>query len=135
MEELSTNRSSYTILLVDDDTICRKICRRQLEKMGHRVITACNGEEALALLCRTETPLDVALIDVQMPSYKGWELARAIREGQGGELHRQMPMVALTAFVSPQEEESCYQAGMRAVQLKPLRMSALHRTLERWVAA
>jgi CheY-like chemotaxis protein len=74
-----------TILLVDDDDLVRSGAVSMLEDLGHRILEACSGEQALAALERHD---DIALMltDHVMPGMKGLELiaqARKLRPGLG----------------------------------------------------
>ena len=71
-----------TILLVDDEPIILQLCQNILKLGGHGVLPAGNGEEALHLLEKSTTPIDVALLDVMMPSMNGLELASRIQKTQ-----------------------------------------------------
>jgi len=70
--------SSRTILVVDDHADTLESVRALLECEGHRVLTASSGAEALALLDRES--IQLAVIDLRMPSMSGEELVGAIRQ-------------------------------------------------------
>ena len=59
-----------SVLVVDDEPDIRYLTQVNLELDGHRVMTAANGEEALAAV-QVEVP-DVVLLDVMMPGVDGW---------------------------------------------------------------
>jgi PAS domain S-box-containing protein len=73
-------RSSFTVLLVDDDDRVRRATRRLLERLGHRVVAAASGAEALAV---TE-PFDLAVVDVTMPEMDGPTTLLRLRERRPG---------------------------------------------------
>jgi len=66
-----------TILLADDDPVMLKIVSRNLERLGHRVLTADSGERAVEVA--RENPLDLAILDVRMPGIDGVETAKQLR--------------------------------------------------------
>jgi CheY-like chemotaxis protein len=66
-----------TVLVVDDVATSRDVVSTLLGYRGHRVIEACDGNEAL-VLARREHP-DVIVMDVLMPGMDGYELTRALR--------------------------------------------------------
>ena len=70
-----------TILLVEDDTAIRRFIRTVLKRLGHIVISASDGEEALSLL-KKSFPLQPALLvsDMVMPRLGGLDLARNLSE-------------------------------------------------------
>lgn len=66
-----------TILVVDDSATIRKLISAKLEKSGHQVITAEDGEEGLARL--SERTPDLVLLDITMPKMDGYEVCKQIR--------------------------------------------------------
>src|SRR5688500_7238966 len=73
------DRIMARILLVDDDDSVRIALRRPLERMGHQVVEAQNGKEALAFY--RADPVDLILIDLVMPEKEGLETIRELRQG------------------------------------------------------
>jgi signal transduction histidine kinase len=69
-----------TVLVVDDERSVRELTARMLERLGHRVLTAADGAEALERAAAHEGPIHVLLTDVVMPRMGGRDLARALRE-------------------------------------------------------
>lgn len=78
MRKLHSTPSGRTILVVDDQQDSLISVRRLLERQGHRVVTARDGHEALAVL--REQPVQVALVDYAMPQMSGADLIREIRK-------------------------------------------------------
>jgi signal transduction histidine kinase len=69
-----------TVLVVDDERTVRELTARMIERLGHRVLTAADGVEALERAAAHDGPLHVLLTDVVMPRMGGRELAQALRE-------------------------------------------------------
>ncbi len=123
------------ILLAEDNLVNQRLAVRLLARHGHTVILANNGEEAVAQWERQ--PVDVVLMDIQMPVCNGFEAAQTIRrreqeghltaEGTNG---RHTPIVALTALAMAGDRERCLAAGMDGYVSKPLRAEELFRVLE-----
>jgi CheY-like chemotaxis protein len=120
------------ILLAEDNAVNQLVATRMLEKSGHHVVTASNGEEVLALLVR-ET-FDAILMDVQMPVMDGLMATRKIREQEVATKPR-LPIIALTARAMEEDESMCIEAGMDAYLSKPLGSDDLLRTLDELTAA
>ena len=114
------------VLLAEDNPVNQLLATRLLQKLGHAVVTASNGREALDRL-DTLTP-DVILMDVQMPEMDGFEAAAAIRAREAGS-GRRTPIVALTAHALQGYREECIQAGMDEYLTKPIKIDDLARML------
>jgi DNA-binding response OmpR family regulator len=84
-----------TILVVDDEPDIRALVQLNLELDGHRVLTAGNGNEALAIL-GDELP-DVMLLDLNMPELDGWAVLQRIKEAGDADVSR-IPVLMLTAY-------------------------------------
>jgi CheY-like chemotaxis protein len=101
-----------------------------LARMGYRADVAADGVEALAALERGHH--DLVLMDFEMPEMDGIEATRRIRaRGASGPQPR---IVGLTANASTADHERCFEAGMDACLVKPVRPAELHATLERCAA-
>jgi signal transduction histidine kinase/ActR/RegA family two-component response regulator len=120
------------ILLAEDNAVNQLVATRMLEKSGHHVVRASNGEEVLALLAR-ET-FDAILMDVQMPVMDGLMATRKIRE-QEATSGSHLPIIALTARAMEDDESMCIEAGMDGYLSKPLGSEDLLRALDELTAA
>ncbi|MGZ4838630.1 MAG: response regulator [Terriglobales bacterium] len=115
------------ILVAEDNLVNQTLIVRLLERMGHEVLLAHNGREALEL--SAGAGLDVIFMDVQMPEMDGYEATAAIRERErGGGLHTRI--VAMTAHALTGDRERCLAAGMDGYIAKPLGMSELQREID-----
>jgi CheY-like chemotaxis protein len=101
------------ILLVEDNVLNQKIGKYVLLKQNASVTTASNGQEAIDLV--RQNNFDVVLMDLHMPVMDGYETARMIRN----DLKVNIPIIALTASISANDEGECLAAGMNATILKP----------------
>ena len=110
------------ILLAEDNRMNRLLAVRTLEKAGHSVAVAINGEEAVTALGREA--FDLVLMDVQMPVMDGFEATRRIRE-QEQTTGRHQQIVAMTAHALKGDRERCLEAGMDGYVSKPIRNSEL----------
>jgi CheY-like chemotaxis protein len=118
--------------LAEDNVVNQIVATRMLEKNGHSVVRASNGEEALALF--SGETFDAILMDVQMPVMDGLMATRRIRERETAtKLH--VPVIALTARAMQEDESICIDAGMDAYLSKPLEPGALLRTLDELTAS
>ncbi len=115
------------VLLVEDDAVSRRVASRVLEKRGYLVLTAENGREALEVL--EQCPVELVLMDVQMPEVDGLTATRIIREREGLSGSR-LPIYILTANAMAGDRERCLAAGADGYLTKPLEPAELFRTVE-----
>lgn len=115
------------VLVVEDNAINQRVASHLLQKTGHAVVLAGNGQEALDLL--SARPIDLVLMDVQMPIMDGLQATALIRERERG-TDRHLPIVAVTAQALPGDRETCLNAGMDAYLTKPLDHGSLLRVME-----
>jgi len=121
------------VLVVDDNSINRKILARQLEMAGVMTDSASGGEEALRLW-RTSR-YDLVLADLQMPTMDGFELARRIRVSEAAERRPHTPILAVTASTHEEQEQRSRTAGMDGFITKPIGIEQLRATLDVWLKA
>lgn len=100
------------ILVADDESIIRLGLRTMLAELGHEVVLASNGREALERV-RTTRP-DLALLDIQMPLTDGLEAAKVIAR------KHPMPILILTAFSEQDLIEKAAQLPIQGYLVKPV---------------
>jgi AmiR/NasT family two-component response regulator len=100
------------ILVADDESIIRLGLRTMLTALGHEVLLAANGRDALELV-RNARP-DLALLDLQMPLTDGLETAKAIAR------KTPMPIIVLTAYSSADLLEKAAQLPIQGYLVKPV---------------
>jgi len=126
----TTGGRRLRILLAEDNAAAQLVARRRLGSQGHDVWVAGSGFEVLQVLRQAE--FDLVLMDVEMPEMNGLEATRAIRrtEADSGS-DRHMPIVAMTAYATKEDQERCLQAGMDGFIGKPVNHEELYREIER----
>ncbi|MFT7485243.1 MAG: two-component system cell cycle response regulator [Candidatus Paceibacteria bacterium] len=107
---------SMQILAVDDDPMCLKLLQRHLEKAGHRVTTAKDGEEALLLALETSPQIVVA--DWNMPGLDGIDLCRALRKIASGQ---RIYFLLLTGMEGEEGIVQAFDAGVDDYVVKPFK--------------
>ena len=115
------------ILVVDDNPVNQKVAVLMLERLGYRADVAGDGAEAVDAVVGAD--YSVVLMDCQMPVMDGYAATEEIRRRLPG---TDLPVIALTAGVTRQEQERCRAVGMDDFLAKPLTMQALADTLARW---
>jgi CheY-like chemotaxis protein len=111
------------ILVVEDNRINQLVARGLLEKLGHTVVLADNGPQAVALFLRQT--FDLVLMDVQMPEMDGLMTTAAIRAAEAEASRPRTPIIALTAQTLPEDRLACLAAGMDHYLSKPVDRQAL----------
>jgi signal transduction histidine kinase/CheY-like chemotaxis protein len=119
-------RASLRILVAEDNPANQVVARLMLEKMGHRVDLAGDGNSAVA--AARSNAYDVIMMDVRMPGMDGLEATREIRRLEG--VRGAVPIIALTANAMASDREKCLAAGMTGFATKPLSRAVLERVLE-----
>ncbi|MDH4582248.1 transporter substrate-binding domain-containing protein [Pseudomonas sp. BN415] len=115
------------VLVVDDHPVNRQILAQQLGFLGHDVVEAENGDEALALWQTRH--FDVVATDCHMPRMSGAELARAIRNDERERPGAPTLILGLTADAQPEEVARAIQAGMDDCVIKPIGLDVLEEKL------
>jgi two-component system sensor histidine kinase/response regulator len=128
-EEGPAPARSLDVLLAEDNPVNQKLAIRMLERLGHRVVLACNGEEAVERAAKQH--FDAILMDVQMPVLGGIDATRAIRAREQKAGAPPVPVVALTALAMQGDREECLFAGMSDYLSKPVRMAELAAVLDK----
>jgi two-component system, sensor histidine kinase and response regulator len=122
---------SLNILLAEDNLVNQKLALRLLQKRGHTVTIANNGNEALAALATAR--FDLVLMDVLMPEKDGLTaVAELRRREKDSGLHT--PVVAMTALAMKGDKERCLEAGMDGYLSKPVRPQELDSILEAYIS-
>ena len=117
------------ILIVDDERAVRVTMRRILERDGHEVCEAGDGEAALERF-RALVP-DLVLMDLYMPGLDGFEATQRLRSAETGP--DRVPIIATTANAMPGVRERCFEVGMDEFLVKPIRPRDLVSAVERVV--
>jgi DNA-binding response OmpR family regulator len=108
------DRTTPLVLVADDEEDIRALVAFRLQRAGYDVITAADGEEALAL-ATTRLP-DLIVLDMMMPKATGLEVTRSLRE-QDSTKH--IPVILLTARAQEADVASGFEAGADDYVKKP----------------
>jgi CheY-like chemotaxis protein/HPt (histidine-containing phosphotransfer) domain-containing protein len=118
------------VLLVEDHLINQKLAITLLERWGHHVEVAGNGQIAVEMASHQQ--FDVILMDMMMPVMDGLEATRLIR---ASETTRRTPIIAMTANAMEADRERCMQAGMDDYLSKPIKAQELRQMLQHFSSA
>ena len=103
----------FHILVVDDDKNTRRLLRAVLEGEHYTVSTACDGEEALAILDREH--IDLVVLDIMMPLMDGYEFTSLLRDSSSD-----LPILMVTARQLPEDKKRGFLAGTDDYMTKPI---------------
>ena len=118
------------ILLVEDEPIVAKVHRAMLEKIGYLVTVANTGNTAVALA--KNDFFNIIFMDIGLPDISGFDVTKNIREfHRNKNLH--IPIIGLTGYVQQEYKIKGLEAGMDAVETKPISMEDLKNIVEKYL--
>ena len=123
---------SYKILLADDNPMNRDLAIRLLERKGHAITTAEDGNQVVE--CFLKDSYDVILMDLEMPGITGIEAARQIRAKEKAasiETPVYTPIIAMTAHDEETERTACAVVGMDGFITKPINTKTFYQTIQK----
>lgn len=118
----TANEKTRSVLIADDDDACRMSLRDIVEPEGYRAILASSGEEAIDII--QEEPVDLALLDFQMPRMTGLETVQLVRQ-----INALLPCILVTANASQEVIRQAFQVRVYSVIPKPVSRSMLLYTM------
>jgi signal transduction histidine kinase/FixJ family two-component response regulator len=125
-QELSYDLTGLNVLVVDDDPVGLKLMKLLLESAGAKVMDFVGG-----LAWRENfknLPLDLAILDIQMPEVSGLNVLKALKSNRK---YRNLPVLAMTANVFANEENTLAKQGFDGVVLKPFDDKLLFQEIDR----
>jgi signal transduction histidine kinase/ActR/RegA family two-component response regulator len=115
-----SSTASARVLVVDDEVVVRDMLTEMLPGLGHTVVDAVDGVEAMRLVAEDPTSVDLVLLDMVMPDVSGAEVFRAIRQSAPA-----MPVILCTGFDRNPHVEELLADGANAVIHKPFSLKEL----------
>jgi PAS domain S-box-containing protein len=120
LEPSSAEKMPVKILVVEDNPTNRQVVITVLQALGYQPDIAENGQTGIEMA--EVGGYDIILLDVQMPDIDGWTVARHLRQYVRD---KRLTIVAITAGVSPEDRQRCFDAGMDDFVMKPFKISTL----------
>ena len=117
-----------TVLIVEDNEKNMKLARDVLQAKGYKTLEAVTGEDGVKLA--KENIPDLVLMDIQLPGINGIEAFKQIRADAKT---ASIPVVALTASVTPTDRSAINAAGFDAFVSKPISLKEFLDTVKRLV--
>jgi len=119
-------KRNYSILVVDDEEPVLSVIKIMAQRIGHKVVTQSDSQEALRLFRDQPDQFDIVFTDLQMPQMNGIELSRAILQ-----LRPDMPIILCTGYPTDLEKQKAIEVGIKEFLLKPFTTHDFILTLEK----
>jgi PAS domain S-box-containing protein len=123
------NLKGIRILLVEDDKMNQFVMAKLLRKWLADLSIAENGRQAIDMLEREE--FDIILMDLHMPELDGYEAAMEIRDQNSSILKHDVPIIALTADITPETRQKVKDSGMNDFITKPIDQDSMFETINK----
>ena len=117
------------ILAVDDSRTIREMVKAILEQMGHEVLLACDGREAMDIA--REAPVDLVLTDINMPNMNGTSLVYKLRRM---DTYQNVPILMLTTETADFKKEKSKNLGANGWIQKPFDAARLEKAVKTMLA-
>lgn len=115
------------ILIVEDVKTNHMLIDRILRWTHAQLLWAMDGEQAIKL-CKENDNIDLILMDIRLPKLNGYDATREIRK-----FRKDVPIIAQTAYVLPEESGKVLEAGCNDLITKPIVKNILLETVARYI--
>lgn len=126
----TSTASDLRVLVVEDTLANRQVLRAQMEGFGFAVLLAEDAAQGLALF--SQQPVNLVLMDCDLPDQDGYCLAAEFRELEQSLKRAYCPIIAISALTGNEHLEHCFDAGMDGVLSKPISLGKLQEVIELW---
>ena len=120
------------VLYIEDNPDNMRLVQRALESRGYRLIQARTGMDGVRVA--ESEPVDLILLDINLPDIDGYEVARRLRASENNIL-TSVPIIALTANALKGDADKALQAGCDVYMSKPINIRELWARVEAFVPA
>jgi len=121
------DRGGFRILVVEDNPTNLQVVLMVLQALGYAPDTAENGQTGIEMA--EKGAYDLILLDVQLPDIDGWAVARHLRQYVRD---KPLSIVAITAGVTPDDRQRCFDSGMDDFVMKPFKISTLKEVIVKY---
>ena len=118
------------VLYIEDNPDNMMLVQRALEARGYHLLKAMNGLDGVA--AAENEPVDLILLDINLPDIDGYEVARRLRSNNKREL-KSVPIIAITANALKGDAEKALDAGCDVYMSKPINIRELWARVEAFV--
>ncbi len=124
-------KQSRLVLIVEDNDINMEVVSGILESLGYRFETSSNGIKAVEAF--KKKTYDIILMDVRMPELDGYGATRRIRSFETEKGMPRVPIIAMSADVTEEAMQACFDAGMDGFIAKPISSQGISEILEKYI--
>jgi two-component system, cell cycle response regulator DivK len=123
-------RSVKRILIVEDNHLSLTLLNDFLKVKGYEILKTSEGREAIDL-AREKQP-DLILMDIRLPDISGFDVTRLLKQD---DQTKSIPIIAVTAFATSEDETKALESGCDAYITKPIIIDNLLRTIESFLSS
>ena len=121
---------AQTILVVDDSPTVVKFVSFSLKNSGYKVVTACDGMDAIEKISNMSEDVDLVITDLNMPNLDGYRLIQTLRQN---EKHQKTPIIILTSETEEEDRRQGMEVGADSYLVKPFKSSLLLSEVARYL--
>jgi two-component system cell cycle response regulator DivK len=122
---------SKKILIAEDSSVIQNLSKKILENQNYLILSAKNGKEVISML--SKEPIDLILMDINMPQMDGMTCAREIRKSADPAVAK-VPIIAITGNARNYSESDFSDAGFNDFLPKPLDFDRLVELVKKYIA-
>ena len=123
------SRQSMKVLIVDDDAFNIFALESALNQMGREVLVAYNGKEAIEVLQKHHSSVEVVFMDLNMPVMNGYSATKELKKLMKMNVISSIQIIACTAYAQENERKACLEMGFDDFLTKPLNLEKLKEIL------
>lgn len=127
IKSIEYNWEGKNILLVEDEEVNYVYINELLFETGINLIHTKTAEEAI-LICRSNQPIDLVLMDMRLPGINGFEATRLVKQ-----IRNNVPIIAQTAYAMENERKDCLEAGCDHYLTKPFDQNVLFKVINSFI--
>ena len=120
-----------TILVVDDSPTVVKFVSFSLKNKGFKVITACDGMDAIEKISNLSDDVDLVITDLNMPNLDGYGLIGTLRQN---EKFSETPIIILTSEEGEEDKQKGLDVGASSYLVKPFKSSILLNEVSKYLS-
>lgn len=119
--------SKKNILFIEDDEISSLLVTEILTYTRARLTLSSDGEDGVRKFCKSPEKFDLVIMDLRLPEMDGFEAFEQIRKSKP-----EVPVIAQTAFFTPEIEQKCKDLGFNEFILKPISRNHLLMSIQKF---